>query len=91
MFACVQEFHQNGIIHRDLSPAHFFISTMDEEECVFVIDVGSCLIFDKERLGEGGRLNTSDFEERDALVTFNYVGSIQFAANEIVEQIVNQK
>lgn len=85
MFDCVQEIHQNGIIHRDLSPAHFYISGTGDDERVFVIDVGSCFILEKEKQSQ---CNQSDFEGRDVI---NYVGSTQFAANEIVDQIVNYK
>lgn len=36
---------RNGLIHRDLSPSHFFINDIDEK--VFVIDLGCCIIIDE--------------------------------------------
>lgn len=87
MFTCVQELHKNGVIHRDLSPAHFYIHTEKNlEEFVFVIDLGSAIFMEEENRKKA--LHESDIKaDPDAK---NYAGSVQFAADDILDVILKK-
>ena len=79
MFMCVRELHNFGFIHRDLSPSHFYITNeIGDPGHVFLIDLGSAIIMPFEQL------NDSDLETSKKS---SYAGSLQYAANEILDKI----
>lgn len=87
MFQCVKELHSKGVIHRDLSPSHFYIANdKNGQEYVFVIDLGSAILMDEDNLNK--ELNSSNMEEQNA---DSYEGSIQYAAKDILNQYLSDE
>ena len=81
IFSCVRDLQKNGIIHRDIRPSHFYISRENSaQEYVFLIDLGSAYFMDEDQ--KKRQLNNSDLIPDDIIT---YAGSIQFAANEILD------
>jgi serine/threonine protein kinase len=73
MLKCVEELNACNIIHRDLSPKHFFQRI--DQDSLFLIDFSSALVFEKKP--------TNEYK--------CYKGSLQFAAQEILECIVEKR
>ena len=83
MFDCLETLQRYGVIHRDLSPNHFLKRMVDGKENVFVIDFGAAFLIPPENSATD--LNESD--NRQAELT-NYRGSIQFAALDILQNLI---
>ena len=81
MFECVRQLHSYGLIHRDLSPAHFYlIKEFNGDEFVFVIDIGCGIFIDEKQ-----RKRVFDDPKLPKIDTNQYAGSVQYAANDILE------
>lgn len=89
MFECVKQLHDNHLVHRDLSPSHFYMEgeenePEDKNKNVFVIDLGSSIFIEED---ERGNLSKSKISQLDIT---NYEGSIQFAAKAILDAITRK-
>lgn len=77
---CVKELHELDIIHRDLTPNHFMKHPNGE---VILIDFGSAYFINSKQ-----ELDTS----KDDITKFcRYNGSIEFAADQILEYLSDLK
>ena len=79
-------YKEEGVIHRDLAPSHFYLAANEEYgvEYVFVIDLGCAIFLDESQqiaklnnASNIGEINTNYFE-----------GSLQYAVKEILKGII---
>jgi RIO-like serine/threonine protein kinase len=87
MFEGVRSLFNKGIIHRDLTPHHFLVTEnpSGKTKKVFIIDFGSTILINKEKLDNSNLDSNLDLKSSDPAYQYNYQGSVKSAATEILK------